>query len=66
MAIIAITKMTNQLLLHPAGAKNPKTYSKPPTMANRLVREILNASFNCVDDTNQRRIPFNRITALFR
>lgn len=66
MANMAITKMANQLLLHSAGAKKPRIYSIQPMTANRLVREILNASFKCVDDTTHRTIPLSRITALFK
>lgn len=66
IANMTITKIANQLLRHSLGAKNPRMYSIPPTIANMLVREILNASFKCVDDTTHRMIPINRITALFK
>ena len=66
IANTAITKIANQLLLHSAGAKNPRMYSIPPTAANRLVREILNASLRFVEDTTNRTIPVSRITALFK
>lgn len=66
IANIAITKIANQLLLHSEGAKKPKMYSTPPTTANRLVREILNASLRFVDDTPHRTILVSRITALFK
>lgn len=63
---MAITKIANQLLLHSEGAKNPRMYSITPMIANRLVREILKASFKCVDDTTHRTIPLSKITALFK
>ena len=66
MANTTIIKMMNQLLLHSVGAKNPKMYSITPTMANKLIRDILNASFNCVDDIIHRITPLNKITPLFR
>ncbi len=63
---MTITKITNQLLLHSVGAKNPKMYSMPPAIAKRLVSETLNASFKCVDEMNKRTIPLNIITTLFK
>ncbi len=66
IAKTAITNMANQLLLHSAGAKNPQMYSIMPTIANKLVSETLNASFNCVDVIVQRTIPLSRITTVLR
>ena len=63
---MTITKITNQLLLHSVGAKNPKMYSMPPAIAKRLVSETLNASFKCVDEMNKRTIPLHIITTLFK
>ena len=63
---MTITKITNQLLLHSVGAKNPKMYSMPPAIAKRLVSETINASFKCVDEMNKRTIPLNIITTLFK
>ena len=63
---MTITKITNQLLLHSVGAKNPKLYSMPQKKKKRLVSETLNASFKCVDEMNKRTIPLNIITTLFK
>lgn len=61
-----ITNIANQLLLHSMGAKKPKMYSIPPTIANKLIRDSLSASFKCEDETIQRTMPLSRITTLFK
>lgn len=65
-ARITIIKIANQLLLNSDGAKKPKIYSPTPNSPKIKVREILKASFKDIDETIQRTIPLNKITALFK
>lgn len=65
-ARITIIKIANQLLLNSDGAKKPNIYSPTPNSPKTKVREILKASFKDIDEIIQRRIPLNKITALFK
>lgn len=66
IARITIIKIANQLLLNSDGAKKPKIYSTTAISPKIKVREYLNASFKDIDETIQRTIPPNKITALFK